>query len=256
MSPNVLVIVQARMSSSRFPGKVLSLLNGVHLIEFQLQRIKKSRLVTDVVVAISEDATDDPLAVFLSNQKQEFVRGSLNNVLARYLKAIELYNPDIVVRLTGDCPLVMPEMIDELIDALRTSKADYASNTMSGSFPDGLDVEVFYPKTLSRVNALPLTAAEREHVTLGIYTRPETFRVLSIDSPLNLNELRLTVDYPDDLVFLESILKFSQKENIDLTLTDILSILSAHPELTSKVSHTMRNIAIRDWTSTSNESQI
>lgn len=244
------------MSSSRFPGKVLALLNGVHLIEFQLQRIKKSRLATDVVVAISDDSTDDQLAEFLSNLKQEHVRGSLDNVLERYLKVIELYNPDIVVRLTGDCPLVMPEMIDELIDALRTSKADYASNTISESYPDGLDVEVFYPKTLLQVNNLPLTIAEREHVTLGIYNRPDTFRILSVDAPLNLNKLRLTIDYPDDLAFLESILKCSKKKYTELNLSDILSILSAHPELVSKVSHTMRNIAIRDWQSASNESQI
>jgi spore coat polysaccharide biosynthesis protein SpsF len=254
MAKNVLVIVQARMGSTRFPGKVMSLLDGVPLIEFQLERIKKSNRVTNIVVAISDDSTDDRLATFLSEKKQVFVRGSLDNVLARFLKVIKLYNPEIVVRITGDCPLVMPEMIDELVDLLQTSNADYATNAISGSYPDGLDVEVFYSRLLIQVDGLPLTSAEREHVTLGIYTRPEVFRILSIDSPLNLNELRLTVDYPDDLAFLERILKYSEKENTDLTLTDVLSILSAHPELTSKVSHTMRNIAIRDWKSTANES--
>jgi spore coat polysaccharide biosynthesis protein SpsF len=254
MAKNVLVIVQARMGSTRFPGKVMSLLNGVPLIEFQLERIKKSNRASNIVVAISDDSTDDQLATFLSEKKQVYVRGSLENVLARFLKVIELYNPEIVVRITGDCPLVMPEMIDELIDMLQTSNADYATNAISGSYPDGLDVEVFYSRVLLEVNGLPLTSAEREHVTLGIYTRPEIFKILSIDYPLNLNELRLTVDYPEDLAFLQRIIKCSEKENADLTLTDILSILSAHPELTSKVSHTMRNIAIRDWQATSDES--
>jgi spore coat polysaccharide biosynthesis protein SpsF len=254
MAKDILVIVQARMGSTRFPGKVMSLLNGVPLIEFQLERIKKSKRVSNIVVAISEDSADDQLATFLSEKKQIFVRGSLDNVLARYLKVIKAYNPEIVVRITGDCPLVMPEMIDELIDMLQTSNADYATNAISGSYPDGLDVEVFYSRLLIQINDLPLTPAEREHVTLAIYTRPEIFRILSIDYPLNLNELRLTVDYPDDLVFLERILQCSKKANTELTLNDILSILSAHPELKSKVSHTMRNIAIRDWQIVTNES--
>jgi spore coat polysaccharide biosynthesis protein SpsF len=247
MKGSVLVILQARMSSTRFPGKVLALLNGKPLIKFQLERILKSSLISEIVVATSEDSTDDQLVTYLTVENQAVVRGSLDDVLARYLKVVDLYDPEIVVRITGDCPLVMPELIDDLIAILRNSEADYVTNALSGTFPDGLDIEVFYARVLNQVNSLALSSIEREHVTLGIYSRPKNFKIKSIDSRVNLNELRLTVDYPGDLEFLQNILNFSEKESIYITLDDILAILHAHPELSSKVPHTMRNIAIKDW---------
>lgn len=247
MNGTVLVILQARMSSTRFPGKVLALLNGKPLIKFQLERIQRSSLISEIVVATSEDSTDDQLVNYLAVQNQAVVRGSLDDVLARYLKVVDLYNPEIVVRITGDCPLVMPELIDDLIATLRNSEADYVTNALSGTFPDGLDIEVFYARVLNQVNSLPLSSIEREHVTLGIYSRPKNFKIKSIDSLVNLNELRLTVDYPGDLEFLQNILNFSENESTYITLDDILAILHAHPELSSKVPHTMRNIAIKDW---------
>ncbi len=140
-----LAVLQARMSSTRLPGKVMSQINGHPMIYWEICRISKAKHVNKIVVAISDQSSDDILANYLQSIYQEYIRGPLDNVLGRYVKAEENYNPSAIIRLTADCPLVMPELIDQYLEIFHKSDFDYLSNTLELSYPDGLDIEIIKP---------------------------------------------------------------------------------------------------------------
>ena len=193
-----LAIVQARMSSSRYPGKVLAPLAGQPMILRQLERIGRAETLDGVVIATSTDATDDELAQLLEVNGFDVVRGDLTDVLARFIKVIDQYQPETVVRLTADCPLISPTVIDQVITRFQQDDCDYASNTMTPTYPDGLDVEVVRASVLQEVAETSTDNHEREHVTLGIYRRPEKYRIVNVAGEVDLSNLRWTVDTPDD----------------------------------------------------------
>jgi len=239
-----LAIVQARTSSSRLPRKVLRPLAGEPMILRQLERIARARRLDGIVVATSEAPSDDELAVLLADSGYDCIRGSLEDVLARYVKALDEYQPDVVVRLTADCPLISPQVIDLVVERFHASSADYVSNTMNPTYPDGLDVEVMSASVLRTVGRDARDPHEREHVTLGIYRHPERFTIENVVDPSGLDnsQLRWTVDTPADFDFVSEV--YTDLFPAEFEYEDVLELLERRPDLVRTDRDAPRNAAL------------
>jgi spore coat polysaccharide biosynthesis protein SpsF len=224
-----IAILQARISSTRLPGKVMKLINGKPMVYWQIQRIKKSNLVDKLVLAISEDTNDDVLAEYLHSINQVYVRGSLNDVLDRFIKVKSIYKSQAIVRLTGDCPLVMPELIDDVITEFYRHNVDYVSNTLTLTFPDGLDVEVFKSDALERLRSLNLSTLEKEHVTLGIINRQKSFTTRNYFNEQNLSSYRWTVDNQKDFEFVSKVFANFESKEVDFSQKELEKFLHRNP---------------------------
>jgi spore coat polysaccharide biosynthesis protein SpsF len=202
-----LAILQARMSSSRLPGKVMAPVLGEPMIDRQVERLRRSNRIDELMVATSTEASDDPLAAYCEILGLEVFRGSLNDVLDRFRAALARRpRATTVIRLTADCPLADPELIDEVIDHHHEVGADYTSNTLGArTYPHGLDAEVIRAGALIEAAERADEPYEREHVTPYIYRRPETFRLAGVARHQSLANLRWTVDVPADLVFVRDV---------------------------------------------------
>ena len=232
MNIHTLVILQARMSSRRLPGKVLLTLNDKPIIYWQIKRILRAKSITKLVVAISVHPSDDILANYLDEIAQEYIRGPLDNVLERFIQANKLYNPQSIVRITGDCPFVMPEIIDSVVNLFNETKYDYVSNVVDLTFPDGLDVEVFKANILEKLMNYPLTCAEKEHVTLGILNRKDDFIIGNYSNNKNLSHYRWTVDTAEDYNFVSKIFANFRSSEVAFTFNDIQRFIENNPEIT------------------------
>jgi spore coat polysaccharide biosynthesis protein SpsF len=239
-----IAIVQARMTSTRFPGKVLADLLGEPMVIRQLERISRSAVIDRIVLATSSDPTDDVLAEIATQHGIDVVRGDLNDVLQRFMQVMDIYNPDVVVRLTADCPLASPQVINKVIEHFQSSDADYVSNTMSPTYPDGLDVEVVKAEVLRRVAQLSTDAAEREHVTLGVYRRPELFTIENVENEADLSDLRWTVDTKEDFEFIQKIYEDLYPKNPNFDMDSVLDYLLRNPESNRTTSDAKRNAAL------------
>ena len=242
---STLAIVQARMSSTRFPGKVLADLQGEPMIIRQVERIRRATTLDQVVVATTTDQTDDELVVILERAEIPCVRGDLDDVLGRFIQVLDHYNPDVVVRLTADCPLTSPSVIDQVVTAFHESNADYLSNTMTPTFPDGLDVEVVKAEVLRKVNAVTQDKPEREHVTLGVYRREDQFEIRNFAQGQDLSKLRWTVDTPDDFAFVSDVYNELFPINPEFEMNDVLQYLERHPERSRTEQDAVRNAALQ-----------
>ena len=239
-------IVQARTSSTRLPGKVLMPLVGEPMILRQLERISRAQTLDLIVVATSDHHSDDELALAVVDAGYDLVRGSLDDVLGRFIQVIDEYRPDVVVRMTADCPLISPAVIDHVMEAFDASDADYASNTIVPTYPDGLDVEVVTAAALRQVAAESSDVHEREHVTLGVYRDPERFSIVNVTDPTGANhaDLRWTVDSADDFAFVEQVYAHLLPKNPEFEYADVLALLESHPELARTASDAPRNAAL------------
>ena len=200
--PVILAILQARMSSTRLPGKVMMPLAGAPMIVRQIERLGRSRRIDRLVVATSTNAEDDVIEAAMRREGVGVHRGSLDDVLGRFIGALDAFPAEHVVRLTADCPLADPEVIDATIGVLLDSGVDYASNTPPHrTFPKGLDIEAMTAATLRRAAAGAATPEEHEHVTWGIHTRPDRYRLAFHSQATEEGEVRWTVDRPDDYAF-------------------------------------------------------
>jgi spore coat polysaccharide biosynthesis protein SpsF len=241
-----LVVLQARMSSTRLPGKVLAEINGRPMIYWEISRIRKAKLVHKVVVVISDQTSDDILAKYLGSIGQEYIRGSLDNVLERYVIAEVKYKPSSIIRLTADCPLVMPDLIDQFLEIFNQNDFDYLSNTLELSYPDGLDIEIIAPGILKKLLEFSLSKDEKEHVTLGIYSRKNKFRTHNVSLETNLSYFRWTVDTPDDLAFIKLIYANFESMEIDFTFEDVLKFIEANPNL-NRIMPRLANKSLLVW---------
>jgi spore coat polysaccharide biosynthesis protein SpsF len=241
MSGRTLVVLQARMSSSRLPGKVMMEINNKPMVYWQIQRILQSKSVNSLVVATSIDPSDDPLVSFLEENSISVYRGALDNVLSRFIEVSERYTHDALIRLTGDCPLVMPELIDRMVGAFYEQDVDYLSNTLEPTFPDGLDIEIIRHGVLQNLNALNLEPKELEHVTYGIYTRPETFKLSNFLNESNRSHERWTVDYQEDLNFVREIYANFAGHEPTFSYLDLVDFLRQKPEVISGIDAARRN---------------
>jgi spore coat polysaccharide biosynthesis protein SpsF len=202
-----LAILQARMSSSRLPGKVMAPVLGEPMIGRQVERLRRARRIDKLVVATSTDPSDDPLAAYCGSLDLAVFRGSLDDVLDRFGGVLAAHpQAKAVVRLTADCPLADPDLIDRVIAHHHEAGADYTSNTLgSRSFPHGLDTEVIRPAVLAEAARNATDPYEREHVTPYIYRRPQTYRLAGVARHESLGLLRWTVDFPEDLAFVRDV---------------------------------------------------
>lgn len=197
-------IIQARMTSTRLPGKVMADLGGQPMIAAMLRRVYRSRRLDAVMLATSTNAADDPVATAAAAADAGVFRGDEHDVLGRYALAADVSNADTIVRITGDCPLIDPAVIDGVVDLFAASDCDYASNVMQRTFPDGLDTEVFTRSVLRRADAEATDRLHREHVTP--YIRGNVpghpggdFRHVHYRFAADFSHVRWTVDRPDDL---------------------------------------------------------
>jgi spore coat polysaccharide biosynthesis protein SpsF len=239
MNRQIIAVLQARVSSTRLPGKVLKLINGSPMIYWQINRMKKSTKIDRIVVATSDDSTDNELAWFLDTIDQEYIRGPLVDVLARFIKAEAKFQPEALIRLTGDCPFVMPDLIDEMVHKFQESHLDYISNIIELTYPDGLDIEIIKSGVLSRLNGLDLSASEREHVTLGILNRKNLFSTLNISNTYDMSHYRWTVDTMDDFRFIETTFGYFKGRETEFNFSDLKEYFGNYPQL-NRIKH--RNI--------------
>jgi spore coat polysaccharide biosynthesis protein SpsF len=198
------IIVQARMTSTRLPGKVLMDVAGQPMLAQQLHRLKQCMLADDIIVATTNNVTDDPVAELARRVQVGCFRDSEQDVLARYVGAAREACADVVIRVTGDCPLIDPQVADRVIAELtdHAMECDYASNVVRRTYPRGLDVEAFFWDTLLRIDRLARSDAAREHVTIVPRSEhPDLFLCRSVEDNQNNADLRWTVDTAADLEF-------------------------------------------------------
>ena len=231
------IIVQARMTSTRLPGKVLMEIAGQPMFARQLQRLKQCMLVDDIVVATTIRATDDPVAELARREQVGCFRGSEQDVLARYVGAAREARADVVIRVTGDCPLIDPQVTDRVISELtdHAGECDYASNVLRRTYPRGLDVEAFFWDTLLRVDRLARSDAAREHVTIVPRSEhPELFLCRSVEDEQNNADLRWTVDTAADLDFVRQLYAALNLSTRMASYPEILGYVRNHVELARK----------------------
>jgi spore coat polysaccharide biosynthesis protein SpsF len=235
----ILAILQARMSSSRLPGKVLRPLAGAPMIVRQIERVRRARRIDALVVATSDDPSDDALARALADAEVAVHRGPLDDVLARFATAYAAFGPaEHVVRLTGDCPLADPAVIDATIDRVVGADADYGSNTPPDApfpggrtFPKGLDVECMKASALIAAAGHATSPEEREHVTWALHRRSDLYRQAFLSQAADEGEVRWTVDYPGDYAFVAAVYDALWTTNPAFTSDDVRALVRARPEL-------------------------
>jgi len=229
----ILAILQARMSSSRLPGKVLAPLAGAPMILRQIERVRRARRIDRLVVATSDQAGDDGLASLLAEAGLDVHRGPLDDVLARFVGALDAFGPaDHVVRLTADCPLADPEVIDAVIARAVDTGADYSSNTPPHrTYPKGLDAEAMTAGALRAAAARAASPEEREHVTWGVYRHPEFYRLAFVSQAAEEGDVRWTVDYPHDYAFVCAVYDALYADNPAFSSDDVRRLVRARPDL-------------------------
>lgn len=227
------MIIQARMTSSRLPGKILKPILGEPMLSYQLTRLKHCRKVDQIMVATTTRDKDDGVAALAESLNISVFRGSEDDVLDRYYRAAKTAHAETVVRVTSDCPLMDPAIVDQVITRYQDAEGvyDYVSNTLERTFPRGMDTEVFSFKALEEAAGQADVDSHREHVTPFLYTQAERYRLGQVlSSSENLAQHRWTVDTPEDFELVRRILTALHPENPQFTLADIIALLAEHPD--------------------------
>lgn len=226
-------IIQARTSSTRFPRKVLQSLpygGDTCVLQQDIRRVKQSKLIDEVIVATTTHSEDDEIVGVAIKENTPYFRGSLTNVLERYYQAAMNYNLDIIVRITSDCPCVDWNIIDEVIQSHLDVNADYTSNTLSESFPRGIDCEVFNFNVLEEIYLNATEKYEKEHVTPYIYkSNPNKFKINEVVSSQDNSDIRITLDTPQDYALLCVVYDNLYYENNFFSLGDVLLLFKEKP---------------------------
>lgn len=230
---SVVIILQARMTSTRLPGKVLMPVLGKPLLTYQLERLQRVSRADKIVVATTINVTDDPIAALSCELGVSCYRGSEPDVLARYYEAALKSGATTVVRVTGDCPLIDPTIIDELIQTYQDAGGayDYVSNTLERSYPRGVDAEVFSFSALEKAYQQARLPGEREHVTPYIYRNPDSYACKSVRNVRDLGHHRWTVDTIEDFQLVKKILTMLYPVQREFTMAQVEALLAEHPEL-------------------------
>jgi len=240
----VVAIIQARMGSTRLPGKVLKDLGGETVLARVVKRTRRATLLDEVVVATSVLPADDAIVRECEALKVACFRGDELDVLDRYYCAAQKFGADIIVRITSDCPLIDPELIDVAVRSGLDQKADYASNSLVCTYPRGLDVEVFTADALARAWSAAKEEYQRRHVTPYFYENPGSFKVISIAGEADHSNYRWTLDTPEDLELLRAVYRhFGNRDSI--RWTEALTLMEAQPELAALNCH-VRQKALRE----------
>lgn len=232
--PKVIASIEARMGSSRFPGKVLADVQGASALTRQLRRLRKCRLLDDIVLATTTDKKDDVLETWAQNEGIECHRGSAEDVLHRVVEAQQKMKSDIVVEITGDCTLQDPEIIDMAICTFIENECDVVTNTRKRTFPIGQDTQIFRLRDLKWVSENVMDQAVREHVSLYFYENPDMYRTLHFFAPdrWTAPDYRMTLDFREDLEFINQIyIRLEPDHGDDFGLEEIMALLRCEPEL-------------------------
>jgi len=228
------IIVQARMGSTRLPGKVMLDLGGRPMLARQIAHLQRCLLVDEIVIATTTDARDDILADLASQEGVRCFRGSEDDVLGRYLGAARMTSADVIARITGDCPLIDPAIVDGVFrEALdHSSCCDNASNVIARTYPRGLDTEVVFFDALCRADRLATSSLAREHVTTFIYAeRPDLFLIRSVTDTEDNSFLRWTVDTVEDFQAVRALFEELDLATRPRPYREVLAYARAHPEL-------------------------
>ena len=227
---NTVAIIQARMGSSRLPGKVLMDLGGETTLARVVRRLKRSRQVTKIVVATTTACGDQSIIRECEHLQVVCFRGEEQDVLDRYYQAARANAADAVVRITSDCPLIDPELVDETVEVFRNEHADYACNVSPRTYPRGLDTEVFSFDALDRAWREAREAHQREHVTPYLYEHPQIFKLASLSGAADYSRYRWTLDTREDLELLRAIYsRFDGRD--DFSWQEVLRLMEREPEL-------------------------
>lgn len=233
----IVAIIQARMGSTRLPGKVLKTVAGEPLLKIQINRIRRSKLLDKIVVATSYLKENDIIENLCNDNNIACFRGSENDVLERYYQCAREYKADTIVRLTADCPLSDPEIIDKAIFVFNNSVVDYLANTVpfeNSKYPDGMDVEVFSNEALEKAHKNVTNVNDREHVTFYFWKYKNNFKTAQLNNDHDYSGYRFTVDYPEDLEVVEFILKELEKRKVFGYLSEIIEIIDSNLQIKEK----------------------
>lgn len=249
-APKVVVMVQARMTSTRLPGKVMLTVEGKPLLGYLIERLKRVRLADELLLVVSTLPTDDPLVDLASQYGVSVERGSELDVLERFYQAAWLHRADIIVRITADCPLLDPRIVDDLIAYYihKYPRTDYASTcTQQITYPRGMNAEIFSYHALQQANTFAKTDSEREHVTQFIYQHPEWFKLGGIEyahaaSYPDVADYRLTVDTPEDFMLIEKMLQRLLPLHPNFSFEDVLDVIRAEPDLLTINAHVEQKV--------------
>ena len=229
----IVAIIQARMRSTRLPGKVMLPILGRSMLELMIERLRRVKQIDAVVVATTTDESCDVIETLAGRLGVGCYRGSEEDVLDRVVQASRAAQADLIVETTGDCPVIDPEVIGRVIDTFLAARVDYCSNVLERTYPRGMDVQVFPLRVLEEAARLTNDPADREHVSLYIYQHPERFRLLNVASglPADAATLRLTVDTKEDFELIKGVYEQLYPVKPSFTLNDILELFARHPEL-------------------------
>ena len=235
----LIAIVQARMGSTRFPGKVMKLINGTPLIGLLLNRLSASREIDDIILATSTELVNKPLVNYVKNLGYKVYEGSENDVLDRYYQIALQQKSNTIIRITGDCPLIDPKIVDNIVKLYKSSNTDYVSNINPPTYPDGLDVEVFSFSSLEHSWKEAKTLDDREHVTQYI-RKSGRFKIKNIVNKKDLSNERWTVDEPDDYKVIESVFNYFSPA-LDFSWQEVVKLKNKKPDIFSVNKHLTRN---------------
>jgi spore coat polysaccharide biosynthesis protein SpsF len=249
-----MVIIQARLGSSRFPGKVLREIVGKPMLWHIVDRLKHVPSIAEIVVAVPDGAKDEPLRRFCSEQGILFWAGSEHDVLDRYYQVARMYQGDPILRITADCPLVDPVLIEDLIDLYQGGEYDHvgvatgagAERLTEGRFPDGFDGECFSFAALERAWREATDTRDREHVTRYMWSNRHLFRCSDLKSKQPYRQLRLTVDHPDDLRLVTKIYESLYNPERPFLLADVMAFLEKNDHLFEINRRVSENVGYRE----------
>lgn len=222
-------VIQARISSTRLPGKILKELpygSGITVLEQVIRRLKKSKKLNDIIVATTIGKNDDEIANIAKKEEAKWFRGSKEDVLSRYYLAAKENDLDVIARITSDCPCIDSEIVDSIIEKHIEAKADYTSNTGKRTYPHGLDVEVFNFNILKETYKSAQKDYEKEHVTPYIYRNPNMFKVVHVEAPKELHapDIRITLDREEDYALLCAVFDYLYPKNKYFTAYDVVNL--------------------------------
>lgn len=227
----IVAIVQARMGSTRLPGKVMKEIVGKPMLWHVINRVKHTEELSDVVIATTNLKEDTQILDLASEMEVKSYAGSESDVLDRYYQAAIMSEADVIVRITADCPLADPNVIDKVVKYYRINDFDYVSTSIIPTYPDGIGAEVFSFSTLERAWKEAILTSEREHVTPYLWKNPQIFSIKNLENDEDLLDLRWSVDEERDLKFIREIFKKLHDKNKIFYMEDVLDLLKKCPEL-------------------------
>lgn len=227
-----MIVVQARMSSTRLPGKVLKNVLGKPLLFYLTERLRSVSSTEGIVIATTKNPADDPIVDFCNREGLHCIRGSEDDVLSRYVAACDAFGLEVAVRVTSDCPLIDPELIEKGLSCFRQhyQTLDYLSNCQTRTFARGMDFEIVRTEALKKAFFEATSASDKEHVTPYIWKHPELFRLADLCQRSDHSAYRLTVDTPEDFELIKRLLEELYPQSPEFSQEDIIQVLQKHPD--------------------------